>query len=408
MKKVLKAMGQNADEFGEGAVRAFDDLPAEFQLRVGKPITPQLSSTAQYRNNNNADRYNAVANDFNQRGEEAAKWAGKEDFYKLTPNAQVALVGKYTKHLEATTPKPSKLDPQKRKEVNARKAELTDRKIARDKASMEAEQRQRAEAEQQAKQKRHDIRKRKEELTDKKIARERSEMEAEAKQAEVDKAERLKKGETLYNTSQRLQSEREMKLRTDIDNELYRTQADPKKHAEDQKKYDEIYGGKAYEKYVKAQENIKKESQSLPRRTINNLSDKGKAIVHNVSEMASGNRRQSRADFATTYNTMLMNSGSTNFIDSRQAAKLQRKYEGMTPEEVFAARQKGMFGGLKDKASEVMDKAGEIASETNFMEYLGQGWDWATQDTQHALMVAGGAVGVGILGAEILDDDDDY
>jgi hypothetical protein len=113
------------------------------------------------------------------------------------------------------------------------------------------------------------------------------------------------------------------------------------------------------------------------------------------------------------YNNYIHSQGRNDYIRSnKEYQRMQRKlgihgnFDG-TGEGIDALNQayKETHKSFIQKAGE---KASEVASETNFMEYLGQGWDWATQDTQHALMVAGGAVGVGILGAEILDDDDDY
>lgn len=160
----------------------------------------------------------------------------------------------------------------------------------------------------------------------------------------------------------------------------------------------------------------------LRRQELNNANKTGweRFVDKGRNRVAASGFNSSTTASRRDYNEFLYSQGKTNYVKTnrefqRMTGKLgiNGTYQG-TAEGLDAMQraqkgsQRGIFDGLKEKAAETMDKAGEIASETNFMEYLGQAWDWATQDTQHALMVAGGAVGVGILGAEILEDDDGY
>lgn len=49
--------------------------------------------------------------------------------------------------------------------------------------------------------------------------------------------------------------------------------------------------------------------------------------------------------------------------------------------------------------------AEEAASSRGFLDYAGDAVNWAVQDVQHAMLVTGGAIGIGFIGSELLDEE---
>lgn len=414
VRAMARAVGKNIDDVAEVTTKA---LPINMlspgarsdaldSLADGFSLNPYAKSGKMPDNftpikKQSAEELSQIADDYNKLGEKAAKWAGKGDFYKLSEKQQTQVISKYNNHIKTTAAQEPEIRAQKQLERFQQGGPVYDRVYRGEDGKLHLKEAKTPEVVDNSGQTGHEKRVTKEQWE----RRQKNKLEAEErikrKKQEKDRMLDLKYDATVERTRNRNEQ-----LLVEANDFMYQSKVDPAEHAKKEKYYEEF--GKKLDAYDKAQETISKQNRNFVVKKLDNISTKTKDVVHNFGETVSGTKRQNRADFATTYNKMLFDAGRSDYIDIKQAAKLQRKYNGMTPEEVFEAKQKGRFGGLKEKAAEVMDKAGEIASETNFMEYLGQGWDWATQDTQHALMVAGGAVGVGILGAEILDDDDDY
>lgn len=151
--------------------------------------------------------------------------------------------------------------------------------------------------------------------------------------------------------------------------------------------------------YADAQEKINKQNRPLVTRTVESLSEAGQAIVHfpgnvahkvgsGVSGVATGRGRREAAQLALDYNDILRKNGATEgFIDIKGGKQLRSQYKGMTAQEIYDAQE-----------------AARIAAENS-----SGGFDWSGIGEwvhENQLLTAGAVVGVGLIGASLLDDDD--
>lgn len=72
-----------------------------------------------------------------------------------------------------------------------------------------------------------------------------------------------------------------------------------------------------------------------------------------------------------------------------------------------SGRQSGVGGGSEAAHAGYLADQGDAANDIatkGFLDYAGDAVNWATQDMNHAVAVAGAGVGIGLLGSELLDE----
>ena len=107
-----------------------------------------------------------------------------------------------------------------------------------------------------------------------------------------------------------------------------------------------------------------------------------------VMEKWRNNRQQKTENINQAYNT-LYGTG----IDITGAGGKSKNNNGAIRK---PTTQNGSGTGQEDDIPDILDKG--------FLKYAGDAVNWATQDLSHAIAVAGATLGIGVLGAELLDE----
>ena len=130
------------------------------------------------------------------------------------------------------------------------------------------------------------------------------------------------------------------------------------------------------------------------------------------------NRKNITAERQAYNNEMLSNpdamiSSNGEYLKMRSQARATHG-ESVTAQDISSIkvggtgkRNSGVGGGSSaahnGSLADQGDAANDIATK-GFLDYAGDAVNWATQDMNHAVAVAGTALGVGILGSELLDE----
>jgi hypothetical protein len=164
-----------------------------------------------------------------------------------------------------------------------------------------------------------------------------------------------------------------------------------------------------------SQQRLDEANKTLPQRIIGEVKRTGQ----NLYDGTLGRRRINAERME--YNQAMHNAGTPEaMIDStgeylrlrNQVNSAAGGYGMAGVEDIRQAKMGGMgkvkssytYSGSSVSHGGQDDAADDIATK-GFLDYAGGAVEWALQDTQHAMLVAGTAVGVGLIGSELLDDD---